>query len=114
MLKILHKTKLFKTFLSFVGMTMIVLFSDSCNKDVGLESGTIPDSSLSASSSYDPLNVGPQHARLGQDTAGGAWCPKHPIGPELENHQEWFGANLTMPHVISSVLTQGRWVWFMK
>ena len=42
---------------------------------MGVESGGIPDSALSASSSYDPLNVGPQHARLGQDTGGGAWGP---------------------------------------
>ena len=75
---------------------------------MGVESGGIPDSALSASSSYDPLNVGPQHARLGQDTGGGAWCPRDPVGPDPDTHHQWLGVNLTSPHVISSVLTQGR------
>ena len=84
------------------------LISEGCSRDVGVESGGLPDSALSASSSYDPLNVGPQHARLGQDTAGGAWCPRDPVGPDPDTHQQWLGVNLTQPHVISSVLTQGR------
>ena len=37
---------------------------------MGVESGALPDTALSASSSYDPLNVGPQHARLGQVNRG--------------------------------------------
>ena len=38
---------------------------------MGVESGALPDTALSASSSYDPLNVGPQHARLGQVNRAG-------------------------------------------
>ena len=83
-------------------------FLAGCTSTVGVESGGIPDSALSASSSYDPLNVGPQHARLGQDTGGGAWCPRDPVGPDPDTHHQWLGVNLTSPHVISSVLTQGR------
>ena len=82
--------------------------SDYCDEDVGLENGLLPDSSLSASSSYDPLNVGAEHGRLGQDTAGGAWCPQGPVGPDHD--QQWLGVNLTKPHVIRSILTQGRCV----
>ena len=46
--------------------------------------------------------------RLGQDTGGGAWCPRDPVGPDPDSHQQWLGVNLTQPHVITSVLTQGR------
>lgn len=33
---------------------------------LGMESGTIPDSALSASSSYNEQSVGPQNARYGK------------------------------------------------
>ena len=46
--------------------------------------------------------------RLGQDTGGGAWCPRDPVGPDPDTHHQWLGVNLTQPHVITSVLTQGR------
>ena len=38
-------------------------FSGSCNATLGLESGTIEDGSLSASSSFDDHSTGPQNAR---------------------------------------------------
>ena len=83
-----------------------------CDYDVGLESGSLPDSALSASSSYDPVNVGPLHARLGHDEGGGAWCPQHPVGPDQgpdkEYTREWLGVNMTQLHVIRSIMTQGR------
>ena len=63
--------------------------------------------SISASSSYDPLNVGPAQARLNLDVAGGAWCPQHPVGPEVE--AEWLGVNMSQTFVISSVSSQGRY-----
>ena len=34
-----------------------------CYQRLGLEDGKLPDSSLSASSSYDEASVGPQNAR---------------------------------------------------
>ena len=38
-------------------------FLDMCYQRLGLEDGKLPDSSLSASSSYDEASVGPQNAR---------------------------------------------------
>ena len=38
-------------------------FADMCYQRLGLEDGKLPDSSLSASSSYDEASVGPQNAR---------------------------------------------------
>ena len=37
--------------------------SDACYGRLGIEDGSLPDSSLSASSSYDEASVGPQNAR---------------------------------------------------
>ena len=38
-------------------------FLDFCEEDLGLESGELGDEALTASSSYDPANVGPKNAR---------------------------------------------------
>ena len=65
------------------------------------------ETTLSASSSYDPLNVGPAQARLNQDDAGGAWCPEHPVGPQVGD--QWLGLNTSSTFVISSVRSQGRY-----
>lgn len=40
----------------------ISLFSDECDAPLGMESGTIPDEAITASSSYVP-NVGPKNGR---------------------------------------------------
>ena len=42
--------------------------TEDCESELGLESGTLPDSAFSASSSYDKNNVGPQNARLVETT----------------------------------------------
>ena len=39
-------------------------FADFCEEDLGLESGELGDEALTASSSYDPANVGPKNARF--------------------------------------------------
>ena len=98
------------TSINFVEKLLLKFFLDFCDYDVGLESGSLPDSAISASSSYDPVNVGPRHARLGQDVGGGAWCPQHPVGPDQGHARDWLGVNMTQPHVIRSIMTQGRWV----
>ena len=41
----------------------MVAFADFCEEDLGLESGELGDEALTASSSYDPANVGPKNAR---------------------------------------------------
>jgi len=79
---------------------------DFCEEDLGLESGELGDEALTASSSYDPANVGPKNARLHNEGAGGAWCPREPVSREKD--QQWIQVNLTAVRIISAVLTQGR------
>ena len=76
----------------------------NCQSELGLAAG---EGSLSASSSYDPLNVGPGQALLNVDLGGGAWCPEHPVGPDVSD--QWIGVNTTLTWVVSSVSTQGRY-----
>ncbi|XP_073975593.1 discoidin domain-containing receptor 2-like isoform X2 [Rhodnius prolixus] len=77
----------------------------SCDTALGMESGTIPDSAVTASSSYVP-NVGPKNGRLRLERAGGAWCPK----PQVESGvREYLQVDLRTVHVITGVQTQGRY-----
>lgn len=80
---------------------------ENCNSELWAESGDGTEVVISASSSYDPLNVGPQHARLHNEEHGGAWCPLQPVSPEKSD--QWLGMNLTTDHVISVLETQGRY-----
>lgn len=41
----------------------ILLFTAKCKNALGMESGAIMDSQITASSAHDVGNVGPQHAR---------------------------------------------------
>ncbi|XP_043248435.1 discoidin domain-containing receptor 2-like [Colletes gigas] len=77
----------------------------SCNQSLGMESGGIPDSAITASSSY-VTNVGPRNGRLRKETAGGAWCPKSQIERGV---REWLKVDLPGPHVITGVQSQGRY-----
>ncbi|XP_076751763.1 discoidin domain-containing receptor 2 isoform X1 [Xylocopa sonorina] len=77
----------------------------SCNQSLGMESGDIPDSAITASSSY-VTNVGPRNGRLRKETAGGAWCPKSQIERGV---REWLQVDLPGPHVITGVQSQGRY-----
>ncbi|XP_014484292.1 PREDICTED: discoidin domain-containing receptor 2-like [Dinoponera quadriceps] len=77
----------------------------SCNQSLGMESGDIPDSAITASSSY-VTNVGPRNGRLRKETAGGAWCPKSQIEKGV---REWLQVDLPGAHVVTGVQTQGRY-----
>ncbi|CAH0715978.1 unnamed protein product, partial [Brenthis ino] len=81
------------------------LFSAQCIAPLGMESGLIPDKDLTASSSFNDGNVGPQNARLNQDIKSGAWCPKSQITTEST---EWLEIDLHSVHVITGAGTQGR------
>ncbi|KAJ8683764.1 hypothetical protein QAD02_019556, partial [Eretmocerus hayati] len=76
-----------------------------CGRALGMESGEIPDEDISASSIYDP-SLGPKHARLRKDKAGGAWCPKNMVTKEGLEHLE---VNLHNIRALSAVRTQGRY-----
>ncbi|KAI1300258.1 Discoidin domain-containing receptor 2 [Halotydeus destructor] len=80
---------------------------DRSEQALGLESGALPSSAISASSSYSEQSVGPAFARLNLEKAGGAWCPT----PQLDiavSGKEWLQINLTDRHVVTGVATQGR------
>ncbi|XP_066156834.1 discoidin domain-containing receptor 2-like isoform X1 [Euwallacea fornicatus] len=76
-----------------------------CNVPLGMESGTIPDDSITASSSY-VSNVGPKNGRLRVERAGGGWCPKQQIEKGV---REYIEIDLGEVHVITGVQTQGRY-----
>ena len=102
-----------------------LFISDNCNERLNLETKNQSKVLISASSSYDNLSVGPQHARWGKskitkrnldisnyfrlhhDDQGGAWCPLQPVSPDKPD--QWLGMNLTTTHVINSLETQGRY-----
>ncbi|KAK4877691.1 hypothetical protein RN001_010197 [Aquatica leii] len=76
-----------------------------CTSALGMESGAIKDSAVSASSAYDAGSVGPQHGRLRNDKNGGAWCPRQMVSRDAKEYLE---INLEELHVINGVRTQGR------
>ncbi|XP_063234140.1 discoidin domain-containing receptor 2-like [Bacillus rossius redtenbacheri] len=77
----------------------------SCDAALGMQSGDIPDSALSASSSYVP-NVGPRNGRLRTERTGGAWCPRLPVESGV---REFLQVDLGQVHVVTGVETQGRY-----
>ncbi|XP_075228962.1 discoidin domain-containing receptor 2-like [Lycorma delicatula] len=80
-------------------------YPGGCSNALGMESGLIPDEDITASSSFDSGNVGPQHARVRTEVGGGAWCPKQQVTTEP---REWLEVNLHTVRVITAVETQGR------
>ena len=79
--------------------------SPSCYSPLGVESGLLPDSQLSASSSYSS-SVMPQMGRLNSMVGGGAWCPARVIS---NKSREWMEVDLGRDHLVTGVITQGRW-----
>ena len=78
---------------------------------LGLQSGSLPSSSLSASSSHSPM-VGADQGRLHSEAGGGAWCPKGQVGgskKEAGANKEWLQVELEPGTVVTGVLVQGRW-----
>lgn len=88
--------------------TPVSSFCDlSAQSALGLETGDIPDSALSASSSYNEQSVGPHLARLNSEVGGGAWCPSPQL--DMDNSgSEWIQVNLNQSFVITAIATQGR------
>merc|ERR1711971_990774 len=80
---------------------------EGCWEPLGLEDGRIEDSQIRASSSYSPESVGPSAGRLNSEKGGGAWCPKNLITENMDT-QEFLEIDLEYNHVITAVVTQGR------
>lgn len=69
-----------------------------------MQDGSIPDSSIRASSSFDET-LGPSNARVRTERNSGAWCPQHAIN---KNSYEWIEVQFEELKVITQVETQGR------
>ena len=77
----------------------------SCFLPLGMESGHLPDSALSASTSYNANHI-PQFSRLNKIPASGkagAWCASKNDGNQWL--QVYFGRETT----VTKVATQGRY-----
>ncbi|VDM40729.1 unnamed protein product [Toxocara canis] len=86
---------------------MFLSLTPSCSvHPLGMESGVIEDSQITASSSFDTISVGPQNARIRKELASGAWCPKAQISKDV---YEFLQINLDRVFTITAVETQGRY-----
>ena len=80
-----------------------------CNSSLGLSSGQIKDSQLTASSSFSPATVGAENGRLGTERGGGAWCPASLVQGGLEGGAEWLQVELGRQLVLAGLVVQGRY-----
>jgi hypothetical protein len=78
---------------------------NSCSSPLGMESGTILDSQLTASSSF-ASSVGPAMGRLRSVDGGGAWCPATMVS---NYSKEWLEVDLEKKMMITGISLQGRW-----
>ena len=81
--------------------------STTCSKPLGLEDSSIPDTFITASSSYSST-VGPAMARLRGSAGAGAWCPEAMVGG-VNSSQQFLEVELPRRMLISGLETQGRW-----
>ncbi|XP_007435890.1 epithelial discoidin domain-containing receptor 1 isoform X2 [Python bivittatus] len=75
-----------------------------CRYALGMQDRTIPDESLSASSSWSDSTAA-KHSRLALNEGDGAWCPAGPVYP---NDAEYLEIDLRRLHFLTLVGTQGR------
>ena len=91
--------------MSTINRDLYLSFSDP--EKLGLEDGSIPDESLSASSNYNGLRMStPAGGRLNKpppdDNTIGAWHA------EVQDTNPWIQVDLGNPTYVNGVLTQGR------
>ncbi|XP_018324975.1 epithelial discoidin domain-containing receptor 1 [Agrilus planipennis] len=101
------RVRLLRLLISFL---LLLTISDAvdpsqCIAPLGMESGSIRDEDITASSSFDSGNVGPHHGRVRTERHGGAWCPLKQATTEPE---EWLQVDLKSVHMIVATGTQGR------
>lgn len=83
-----------------------IMITAECKKPLrlGLETGQIEDSQISASSEWDG-NHGAVNSRLNFQAHGrrqGAWSARH------NNHYQWLQVDFGLQATITEILTQGR------
>ena len=79
--------------------------TDQCDQALGMESGDISNSQLTASSSFSDHIVGAHSSRIRTEHRGGAWCPLRPITDEVH---EFLQIDLGRLTVLTAAETQGR------
>uniref|UniRef100_A0A915KRS5 F5/8 type C domain-containing protein n=1 Tax=Romanomermis culicivorax TaxID=13658 RepID=A0A915KRS5_ROMCU len=82
------------------------MIPNKCDQALGMESRSIRDEQLSASSSFSIDSVGPRSSRLKTDIVGGAWCPQNHVD---KISREYLQIDLPSVHVLTAVATQGRY-----
>uniref|UniRef100_K7EF47 Discoidin domain receptor tyrosine kinase 1 n=1 Tax=Ornithorhynchus anatinus TaxID=9258 RepID=K7EF47_ORNAN len=75
-----------------------------CRYALGMQDRTIPDSDISASSSWSDSTAA-RHSRLESSDGDGAWCPAEPVFPA---EAEYLQVDLRRLHLVALVGTQGR------
>lgn len=75
-----------------------------CRYALGMEDGTIPDSDITASSSWSDSTEA-KHGRLSTGEGDGAWCPAGAVFP---SGSEYLQIDLRNLHFLALVGTQGR------
>ncbi|XP_036930766.1 epithelial discoidin domain-containing receptor 1 isoform X2 [Acanthopagrus latus] len=75
-----------------------------CRYALGMEDGTIPDSDITASSSWSDSTEA-KHGRLSTGEGDGAWCPAGAVFP---SGSEYLQVDLHKLHFLALVGTQGR------
>ncbi|CAN9513751.1 unnamed protein product [Ophioblennius macclurei] len=75
-----------------------------CRYALGMEDGTIPDSDITASSSWSDSTEA-KHGRLSTGEGDGAWCPAGAVFP---SGSEYLQIDLRKLHFLALVGTQGR------
>ena len=90
--------------LIFSDTLFIVVLVTACNKPLGLQSGRLRNSKITASSEWNHKHAA-WLGRLGRPARSGyagAWCAKH------NNHYQWIKFDFSRPLRITQVATQGR------
>ena len=89
-------------------VSSVVASATKCDVDrpLGLQSGEIKDSQITASSSFTSA-VGPQMARLGSNIGGGAWCPAGLVSLHSDT-QQWIQIRLGKKMLISGTFKEHK------
>ena len=81
--------------------------SMTCSTPLGLGDSSIPDSFISASSSYSST-VGAAMGRLRGSHGAGAWCPEAMVGG-FNSSQQFLEVELPSRRLLTALETQSRW-----
>ncbi|KAL9955603.1 hypothetical protein ACROYT_G036947 [Oculina patagonica] len=82
-----------------------------CMDALGMQSGKIPDSSITASSSYNAVSFAPSIGRLFLSAGSGHTIRDSEVRDSRDDENQWFQVDFGSWTKISAVATQGRQDW---